>query len=54
MKLKDFKEEIRKIELENSNADEMEVEVYFNSLSCYNNIWLQTNEDNEIEIHWMI
>ena len=53
MKLKDLKEQIEKIELENENADDMEVSLYFNSQSVFNNIWLETNEEKEIEIHCM-
>ena len=51
MTLKDLKEQIEKIELE--NADDMEVSLYFNSQSVFNNIWLETNDEKEIEIHWM-
>jgi hypothetical protein len=53
MTLKELKEQIEKIELENENADEMELFLYFNSQQVYSNVWLETNDEKEVEIHWM-
>jgi len=52
MTIKELKEQIEKIELENENADNMEVFLYFNSQQVYGNVWLKTNDENEVEIHW--
>ena len=53
MTIKELKEQIEKIELENENADGMEVFLYFNSQQVYGNVWLETNVEKEVEIHWM-
>jgi hypothetical protein len=53
MKLKKLKEQISKIESQNPNSDDMDVYLYFNSQMIFDNIWLETNKDKEVEIHWM-
>ena len=53
MTLNELKEQIEKIELENENANDMEVFLYFNSQQVYSNVWLETNDEKEVEIHWM-
>ena len=47
MTLKELKKQIEKIELENENASDMGVFLYFNSQEVFSNVWLETNNEND-------